>query len=234
MTVLIIKKELKKEADSKKAAVLQKFFKTNLGEYGEGDIFLGVAVPKIREIAKKHKTVKLTEVVELLRSKIHEERMTALFIMADKFQLGNEKEKESIFKTYFKNTKYINNWDLVDLSVDKIIGSYLFNRPKNILYKLAKSKNIWERRMAIIATFNFIKKNKISETLKIAQILLEDKHDLIHKAVGWMLREVGKKDIKAEEDFINKHYKRMSRITIRYAIEKFSEKKRKHYLMLGK
>jgi len=223
-----LKKELKVKASPKKAKILQRFFKTGPGEYGYGDVFLGVVVPETRKVAKKYSTLKVADAVKLLHSKIHEERLAALLIMVDKFQTGNE--QEIIYKTYLKNTKYINNWDLVDLSAEKIVGDYLFDKPKDILYKLAKSKSVWERRIAIIATFNFIKNNKFEETFKISKILLNDEYDLIHKAVGWMLREVGKRDIKAEKDFLDKYSKKMARTTLRYAIERFPGKKMKRYL----
>ena len=224
-----LEKELKIKANLEKAKILQRFFKTGPGEYGEGDVFLGIVVPEIRKLVKKYSNLKIKEIIKLLHSKIHEERLTALLIMVNKFQV--EEDKEKIYNLYLKNTKYINNWDLVDLSADKIIGDYLLNKPKSILYKLAKSKRIWERRISIIATFNFIKNNKFKETLKIAKILLNDEHDLIHKAVGWMLREVGKRDLKTEEKFLKKYYKKMPRTMLHYAIEKFPEKKRKQYLL---
>jgi len=221
------KKELKIKANSKKAKILQRFFKTGPGEYGEGDIFLGIVSSDIKEIAKKYNKLNTKEILKLLHSKIHEERVAALRIMIDKFQKGEQKK---IYNLYLENTKYINNWDLVDLSAHKIIGEYLLNKPKSILYKLAKSKNIWERRISIISTFTFIRNNEFSETLKIARLLLKDKHDLIHKAVGWMLREVGKRDLNIEEEFLKKYYKKMPRTMLRYAIERFPEKKRKYYL----
>ena len=225
-----LEKELKIKANPEKAKILQRFFKTGPGEYGEGDVFLGIVVPEIRKLVKKYSNLKIKEIIKLLHSKIHEERLTALLIMVNKFQV--EEDKEKIYNLYLKNTKYINNWDLVDLSADKIIGDYLLNKPKSILYKLAKSKSIWERRISIIATFNFIKNNKFTETLKISKILLNDEHDLIHKAVGWMLREIGKKDLKIEESFLRKYCKKMPRTMLRYAIEKFPEKKRKQYLLI--
>jgi len=228
-TLSNLKKELKTKANSKKAKILQRFFKTGPGEYGEGDVFLGIVVPDIRKLVKKYSNLKMKEVIRLLHSKIHEERLIALLIMIDKFQVEGDKKK--IYNLYLKNTKYINNWDLVDLSAYKIVGDYLINKPKLILYKLAKSKSIWERRISIIATFNFIKNNEFKETLKIAKILLNDEHDLIHKAVGWMLREVGKRDLKIEESFLRKYCKKMPRIMLRYSIEKFPEKKRKQYLL---
>jgi 3-methyladenine DNA glycosylase AlkD len=229
LTLLNLKKELRMEASPNKAKISQRFFKTGPGEYGEGDVFLGITVPDTRKVVKGYSNLKLKEVVRLLHSKIHEERLTALLIMVNKFQA--EKNKEKIYNLYLKNTKYINSWDLVDLSAPKIIGAYLLCKPKLILYKLAESKNIWERRISIISTFCFIKNNKFKETLKIAKILLNDEQDLIHKAVGWMLREVGKRDLKTEEEFLKKYYKRMPRTMLRYAIEKFPEKKRKKYLL---
>jgi len=229
LTFLDFKKELKNKANPKRAKITQRFFKTGPGEYGEGDVFLGIVAPEIRKLVKKYSDLKIKEIIRLLHSKIHEERLTALLIMVKKFQI--EKNKEKIYNLYLKNTKYINNWDLVDLSANKIVGDYLLDKPKSILYKLAKSKSIWERRISIIATFNFIKNNEFEETLKIAKILLNDKHDLIHKAVGWMLREIGKRDLKIEEEFLKKYYPKMPRTMLRYAIEKFPEKKRKQYLL---
>jgi len=228
LTLLDLKKELKAKANLKKAKILQRFFKTGPGEYGEGDVFLGIVMPEIRKLVKKYSDIEIKEIIKLLPSKIHEERLTALLIMVKKFQ--NAEDKEEIYNLYLKNTEYINNWDLVDLSAGKIIGDYLLGKSKSILYKLAKSESIWERRISIIATFNFIRNNKFTETLKIAKILLNDEHDLIHKAVGWMLREIGKRDLKTEEKFLKKYYKKMPRVMLRYAIEKFPEKKRKHYL----
>lgn len=224
----LVRTELKSKASAKKSKDLAWFFKTGKGEYAEGDVFCGVMVPQTREIAKKYTGLSLTEVSKLLHSKIHEERLLALLILVRKFEAG-ERQSE-IFNLYLKNTKHINNWDLVDLSVHKIIGAYLYKRPRTILYKLAKSKNLWERRMAIIVTAHFIAKNEFSDTMKIAAILLRDEHDLIHKAVGWMLREVGKRELPAEEEFLKKYYKQMPRTMLRYAIEKFPEKKRQHYL----
>ena len=228
LTLSALRKKLKNKAEKKKAKILQRFFKTGPGEYGEGDVFLGVVVPEIRKIVKEYGSLKLKDVAKLLRSKIHEERLTALLIMVNKFQAGEEKEK--IYRLYLKTIKYINNWDLVDLSADKIVGDYLLNKPKSILYKLAKSKNVWERRIAIMSTFNFIKNNKFEETLKIARTFLNDEHDLIHKAAGWMLREIGKRDLKTEEKFIKKYCKKMPRTMLRYAVERFPVKKRKQYL----
>ncbi|HHI04106.1 MAG TPA: DNA alkylation repair protein [Candidatus Woesearchaeota archaeon] len=227
-----LKKDLRKLANSKKGKDLSKFFKTGKGEYGEGDIFLGIAVPNQRKIAKKYATLSLGEIQDLLSSKIHEHRLTSLFILISKFENGNNKLKKEIFDFYLKNTKNINNWDLVDLSAPKILGAYIIDhlKEKKILYKLAKSKNLWEKRIAMLSTFAFIKNNEFDDALKISKILLKDEHDLIHKAVGWMLREIGKKDQKTEEKFLKKHYKKMPRTMLRYAIEKFQKNKKEFYM----
>ncbi len=240
-----LKKELGFFADFEKANILQRFFKTGKDQYGEGDIFLGIVVPNTRKVARKFTGLSLGEIKKLLYSKIHEERLCALLILVDKFTIVNLREQKKIFDFYIKNAKQVNNWDLVDLSAPKIVGDYLLNKPKNpirtnaasttsngtgILYKLAKSKNLWEKRISIISTLTFIKNGKYKDTLKIAEILMLDKHDLIHKAVGWMLREVGKKSLKDEELFLKKYYKKMPRTMLRYAIERFSEDKRLQYL----
>lgn len=230
LSLIQLKKELKESSSSKQAKILQRFFKTGKGEYGEGDIFLGVKVPEQRKIAAKFQDLSLENLEKLLNSKIHEHRMTALFILINQYEKADERGKKKIVDFYFKNTKNINNWDLVDLSAPKIAGDYLLNKPRKILYELAKSNNLWERRIAIISTHTFIRDDKFDDTLKIAKILLKDQHDLIHKAVGWMLREVGKRDQKAEEEFLKKYYSKMPRTMLRYAIEKFSERKRKFYL----
>ncbi len=227
-----MKKDLQKLADSKKGKELSRFFKTGKGEYGEGDIFLGIAVPEQRKIAKKYYELQLNKIQEFLSSKIHEHRLTSLFILISKFEKGNNKLKKEIFDFYLKNTRNINNWDLVDLSAPKILGAYMLNHPKEkkILYKFAKSKNLWEKRIAIMSTFAFIKNNEFDDAIKIAEILLNDKHDLIHKAVGWMLREIGKRDQKTEEKFLKKHYKEIPRTMLRYAIEKFQKNKKEFYM----
>jgi 3-methyladenine DNA glycosylase AlkD len=232
MALTKIKQELKSLADPKKAGIYQRFFKTGKGEYGEGDIFLGLKVPDQRKVVKKYKDLSLNKVIKLLQSKIHEHRLVALLILVEKYQKGDDKEQKKIVDLYLKNTKQINNWDLVDLSAHKILGDYLLKHPqkKNILYKLAKSRLLWERRISIISTAAFIRENKFEDTLKISKILLKDEHDLIHKAVGWMLREVGKKDQKTEEKFLKKHYQTMPRTMLRYAIERFSQSKRMFYL----
>lgn len=233
-----IRKELKRQANREKAKLLQRFFKTGKGEYADGDIFLGVMVPKQREVAKKFfSSVSLKEIQELLNSKIHEERLTALIMLVYKYQnrKTTEKEREEIYDLYLKNTKNINNWDLVDLTAPNIVGEFLFRNKekKKILYKLAKSSHLWERRIAVLATFWFIRENEFEDSIKISEILLKDKHDLIHKAVGWMLREIGKRDEKELEKFLIKHHKAMPRTMLRYSIEKLSEKRRKEFLNGG-
>lgn len=225
-----IKKDIEDLENPEKAKLLQRFFKTGPGQYGEGDIFLGITVPLQRQIAKKYTNLSLDEIQELLSSKIHEHRLIALLILIDKYKKADQIKKEEILNLYLKNTKYINNWDLIDLSAPNIVGDYFLEKDKSILYKLANSDNLWEKRIAVLATFTFIKNNRFDDSLKISEILLKDKHDLIHKAVGWMLREIGKKDQKTEEDFLKKHYKNMPRTMLRYSIERFSEEKRKFYL----
>jgi len=225
-----LNKEIKKAANPKQAQNLQKFFKTNKGEYGQGDIFLGIKVPIQRKIAKKYNNLSLVALKKLISSKIHERRLIALFILIDQSKKGDHQLQKKIFNFYLKNIKYINNWDLVDLSAPNIVGCFLLDKKRNILDKLVKSKNLWQKRIAIISTFTFIKNHQFIDTLKISHMLLLDKHDLIHKAVGWMLREVGKRDQKIEEKFLINNYQKMPRTMLRYAIEKFSQTKRKFYL----
>ena len=225
-----VQKELALLANPEKARVLQRFFKTGIGEYGEGDVFLGITVPKTRSVAKKFAGISFPEIRQLLGSKIHEERLCALLVLVEKFKKAGETERKEVFDFFLENAHFANNWDLVDLSADKIAGEFLFGKGKKILFGLAKSDSIWGRRIAVVSTFAFIKRNHFAETLKISEILLHDKHDLIQKAVGWMLREVGKRDMEAEEAFLKKHCKKMPRTMLRYAIERFPEKKRRAYL----
>jgi len=207
-----------------------RFFKTGPGEYGEGDVFLGIRVPVTRKVARKFRELSLDQILKLLKSKFHEERLLALFMLVALFKKGDDIEKKNIYNAYLGHTDSINNWDLVDGSAHQIVGGYLFERDRRPLYKLVKSKSLWERRISMIATYTFIKKNDFVDTLKLSEILLPDEEDLIHKAVGWMLREVGKLDLEVEEKFLQKHYKKMPRTMLRYAIEKFVEKKRQGYL----
>ncbi len=226
-----LKEELWRLADPEKAKVLQRFFRTGPGQYGEGDIFLGVVVPKTRKLARKYHDLGLGDAVDLLRSPIHEERLLALLILVSKFQKVDPETRERIFSLYLGNTRNINNWDLVDLSAEHIVGAFLMSRNKKILSTLARSESLWEKRIAILATFHYIKKGMPEPTLAVAKILINDRHDLIHKAVGWMLREVGKRCGEAvEEAFLRLHYKRMPRTMLRYAIERFPERKRRAYL----
>ena len=227
-----IKQELKKRANPKKAKLLSGFFKIGKGHYGEGDVFLGVMVPQSREVARQFLNLELKEVERSLFSKFHEERLVALLILVEKYKRGNKNVKEEIFNFYLKNTKWINNWDLVDLTSHKIVGEWLLDKDRNILYELAKSENLWEKRISIISCFAFIRNNDFKDALEISKILFNDKHDLIHKAVGWVLIEIGKINLKAEEKFLQEEgrYKNMPRTMLRYAIEKFDESRRKKYL----
>ena len=225
-----IKKRLEQLASRETAEILQKFFKTGPGEYGEGDIFIGVRVPDLRKLAKEFQDITTSEVRAFLASSIHEERFLALLILVRNYGSGDEITKKKIYDLYLENTPFINSWDLVDGSAHHIVGAFLMGKNKAPLYRLAKSENLWERRIAIISTFQFIKHDQYQETLEIAKILLTDPEDLIHKAVGWMLREIGKRDGVAEETFLKKHYIKMPRTMLRYAIEKFPEPKRQRYL----
>lgn len=225
-----LQKDLRKLENLEKAKFLAGYFKTRKGEYGEGDIFLGLKVPQTRAVAYKYLHNPFADLKSLIKSKIHEERQALLMILGRKFKKASDSEQKQIYEFYLANTKYINNWDLIDGSSELIVGAYLENSDKNILTKLAKSWSIWERRIAVLATFHYIKQGKFGETLRLAKILIDDRHDLIQKAVGWMLREIGNRDQKVEEEFLKKYYKIMPRTILRYAIEKFSEDKRKFYL----
>ncbi len=227
-----LRKDLKAHASSARAKVLARYFKTGPGEYGEGDVFMGVRVPDIRRVATRHKDMPLSDIAVLLESDIHEERMTALVILTLQYARGDEGRKKDAVDMYVAHTTRINNWDLVDVSVHKIIGAWVRAHSKEevLLKKWAKSAYIWERRMAIVATFHHIREGELSLTLTIADMLLKDTHDLIHKAVGWALREVGKKDEDVLREYIRTRYERMPRTTLRYAIERFPEKERKRYL----
>jgi len=230
MNLTKFRKRIKEESNKQQAKSLKWFFKTGVGEYGEGDVFAGIKMPGQRKIAKEFENLDYDNIKELVGSKIHEERMIGFLILQGRYEKGNEKEKEKVFKFYIRNRKRINNWDLVDISAPKIVGEHLLNRDKKLLYQFAHSKNLWERRIAILSTFTFIRAEKFEPTFKISDILFDDDHDLIHKAVGWMLREIGKRDLNAEEKFLKPRYKKIPRTMLRYAIEKFPEVKRKKYL----
>ena len=223
------KKQLRSFANPSKAIFLKRFFKTGPGEYAEGDRFLGAMVPQTRKVAKLAYGLSFKEVTQLLKSPIHEERLLALFVLNERSK-KNEAEQKRIVALYEKHMKYVNNWDLVDCSAPYLYGGFLLSKSRKRLYTLARSKNLWKRRISIITTFRFIKEDDFKDTLSISKILLSDDHDLIHKAVGWMLREVGNRDRSTEEKFLKRHYKRMPRTMLRYAIERFPEKKRKAYL----
>ena len=226
-----LREDLRKLSDPARAISLSRFFKTGKGEYGEGDIFIGINVPDSRKISIKYRNLPLSQIKSLLKSKNHEERLIALFILVLRVKKASEAEKKEIFNFYLENTKYINNWDLVDSSAGYIVGNYLLDKPKDILFKLAASESLWERRISIISTFAFLYKGEPEYTLKIAEILIHDKTDLIQKAVGWMLRETGKRcSREIEEEFLKKHYRKMGRTALRYSIEHFEEKRRKAYL----
>ncbi|NMB57201.1 DNA alkylation repair protein [Candidatus Beckwithbacteria bacterium] len=222
--------EIQQNQNPEKVQNLTRFFKTAKGQYGEGDIFLGLIVPVQRQIAKKYQKLSLKDIQQLLDSKIHEYRLIGLLILTYQYPKADEKQKEAIFNFYLQNTRNINNWDLVDLSTYKIVGQHLKDKDKKILYKLAKSPDLWKKRIAMISCYTFIKNKDFQDALEIAEILLFDKHDLIHKAVGWMLREIGKLDQKVEENFLQKFYQTMPRTCLRYAIEKFDRQKRDFYL----
>ncbi len=225
-----IQKRLRALANREYAAVSRRFFKTGPGQYGEGDIFIGVRVPTIRKLVPEYFQRPLPEIVRLLQSPIHEERMLALLLMVRKFTVGDGAMKKNIYHAYLKNTAFVNNWDLVDCSAEHVVGAYLWDKNRAPLHRLARSNDLWERRIAILSTFHYIKRNAFDETLVISEMLLADAHDLIHKAVGWMLREIGKRRRETEEAFLKKHYRSMPRTMLRYAIEKFPEPRRQRYL----
>jgi 3-methyladenine DNA glycosylase AlkD len=216
--------------DRERALALQRYFKTAQGEYGEGDVFVGLRVPEIRKLTKEYQALPFEEVRQLLQSSLHEARLLALFILVRAYTQGDDSLQEQIFNLYLQNTRFVNNWDLVDASAEYIVGSHLRYRSRSPLYALAISNLLWDRRISIVATFLYIKCGEFAETLRIAELLLRDPEDLIHKAVGWMLREIGKRDRLTEEEFLHVHYKTMPRTMLRYAIEKFPEKLRQQYL----
>jgi len=231
LTAESARRALRSVADASRAATSQRFFKTGPGEYGEGDIFIGATVPQVRQWSRAFQELPPAEVKNLLRSDVHEERLLALLIWVRQYQRGDANVRQRIFKDYTTHFKWINNWDLIDVTAPHIAGAHLLKQDtRPMLYEWAASKDLWPRRISIMSTFHFIQHNDFADTLRIARILLEDEHDLIHKAVGWMLREVGKRDRATEEAFLKKHYKRMPRTMLRYAIEHFEETHRQAYL----
>lgn len=221
-------KALRRRASPERAKIVARFFKTGPGQYGEGDVFLGVSVPDTRSVAKKYDNLSIPEIKQLLSSEIHEDRLLALLMLVERFR--KVADKKAIVDFYLSNTEHVNNWDLVDLSAHQILGEFLIDKSRKMLYRLAKSKSVWERRISIIATYAFIRRRDFRDTFGIAGTLLADRHDLIQKAVGWMLREVGKRDQDAEEAFLARHSRKMPRTMLRYAVERFDERKRVRYL----
>jgi len=230
MNAEIVRRRLQELEVPEIAIFLQRFFKTGPGEYGDGDLFRGIRVPLLRKLAKEFQHLTLTETKKLLRSSYHEDRLLALLIVTRACERGDDPLRKKIFNFYLNNTQFINNWDLVDSSAPQIVGGYLWDKDRDVLYRLARSRQLWERRIAIMATFYFVKRNDDADTLKIAEMLLSDSEDLIHKAAGWMLREVGNRNRDVEERFLLKHYRQMPRIMLRYSIEKFPEPRRQQYL----
>jgi 3-methyladenine DNA glycosylase AlkD len=225
-----ISKELRALASPEIAYNQQRYFKTGPGQYGEGDTFLGIKVPPLRALATRHRDAGLDTVSRLLDSRYHEERLLALLLLMQFYQRSDDENRTAAYELYLSKTHRINNWDLVDVSAPHIVGRHLQERPRKILHQLASSVSLWEKRISIISTLHFIRRNDFGDTLRIAETLLHDEHDLMHKAVGWMLREVGKRDLTAEEEFLKRHYRDMPRTMLRYAIERFPEPKRKNYL----
>ncbi len=222
--------DLRAVADIEKAAFFPRFFKTGKGEYGEGDVFIGVTVPNIRKVVSKHVSLSLNDIDLLVRNEIHEVRLAALLILVSQYDKANMQQKKEIVDFYLAHTKQVNNWDLVDASCYKILGTYLLDHDRSILYSLARSPYLWERRIAIVSTLAFIRKGQFEDTMRICELLLNDDHDLIHKAVGWMLREMGKKDEATLCMFLDKHASKMPRTALRYAIEKLTKKEQQNYL----
>lgn len=229
-TYQAMRKSLENLTNSRQAVILSRFFKTGPGEYGEGDLFRGIRVPQLRQLVRQCKDVALDDAILLLESPFHEDRLFALLLMVDSYRSGNDLQKELIYRRYMENTAHINNWDLVDLSAEHIAGAHLLNRSRQPLYRLVRSPLLWNRRIGLLATFHFIKKQDFTDTLKLIRIMLHDREDLIHKAMGWMLREIGKRDGIAEEEFLKEYLTELPRTTLRYAIERFPEQKRLAYL----
>lgn len=230
MSLEKIREELEAAGDPAGAAILQKFFKTGPGEYGEGDVFRGVRIPVLRKLSAKYHDLSLSHAEQVLHSAFHEDRMLAVLLLVRRYEKGDEATKARIYRLYLKNRKFVNNWDLIDVSAPHVVGAFLWDRERGMIHRLAQSGNLWDRRIAIMSTFYFIRRGESGETLTVARTLLLDTEDLIHKAVGWMLREVGNRNLRAEEEFLREYYRQMPRTMLRYAIEKFPEARRKQYL----
>lgn len=229
-----LQNELQALGSPEKAAFLSRFFKTGKGQYGEGDRFLGITMPEIRAVVAKYSSLSIYDWEQLLHSPFHEFRMAALIGLMKRFQKSKKDEalQKAIFDIYLNNLDFINNWDLVDVTCRDIVGAYLLHKERSILYELAQRPHLWAQRVAIVSTWYFISRNQFSDTIRISELLLSHKHDLIHKAVGWMLREIGKRDELVLEEFLDTHVKLMPRTALRYAIERFPDSKRKYYLTL--
>jgi 3-methyladenine DNA glycosylase AlkD len=230
VTAAEIRRRLMAHADPGSVPILQSLFKTGAGQYGEGDVFVGVRVAAMRDVCRDCRGVGLGAIRTLVRSRVHEERLLALMLLVDAFKHGDQSSRRDVYDFYFSHTAFINNWDLVDSSAAPIVGAWLSERSRSPLRRLAKSQSVWERRIAIVATHYFIRRGDVEDTFRIADLLLDDTHDLIHKAVGWMLREAGNHDGAAERRFLKTRYHRMPRTMLRYAIEKFPTAERKKYL----
>jgi len=229
-TLADLERELAAASDPERARNLAWFFKTGKGQYGEGDEFCGITVPVQRKIARRYRHLRLTDVKKLLKSRVHEHRFTGLEILVFQYEAGDARARQKIFDFYLENTQRINNWDLVDTSAPYVVGQHLLSRPRRILYRLAKSPDLWERRIAMVSTMAFIAQNDLEDTFAVAALLLNDKHDLIHKAIGWMLREAGKRSQIALLAFLKRNYARMPRTALRYSIERLPEARRKRAL----
>jgi 3-methyladenine DNA glycosylase AlkD len=225
-----IRARLRRRAGAARVPTLQRFFKTGPGEYAEGDVFIGVTVPDLRAVCRECRDAGIPVMLDLLASPVHEERLLALLLLVEAFKRGTDTTKREIYRLYLANTQFINNWDLVDSSAAQIVGAWLSTRSRAPLRRLARSSSLWERRIAIIATLIFIRQDDLDETFRIADLLLTDDHDLIHKAVGWMLREAGKRNPEAEREYLKTRCRRMPRTMLRYAIERFPEAERRRYL----
>lgn len=229
-TLRQVRSSLRELANEEIAKHSQRFFKTGPGEYGAGDHFLGIRVPVLRAQAKRYRALSTEQAFKILKSKWHEERLFALIVLCQNFERADDDEKKEIFDGYLADVRFINNWDLVDTSCHKIIAPYLEKRNRKILHTLAKSKNLWERRIAIVSTYYYIKRDDFDDLLKLASTLLHDDEDLIHKGVGWMLREAGNRDISVLRSFLDQHHQKMPRTMLRYAIEKLEKKERAKYM----